>query len=131
MKIKNNVILALANVGGQNITASTISAEHAYKVIKFRRAISKAFEEIVAKEKELIKDCELEIGDGGKLSGKNEDIKRFGEIRQKLYEDESDLGDIKTVPFEAWHEIKKENKSLQNAFIEDSLEGIIWEAPTI
>lgn len=128
-KIKNRIIVALINAGCSNITAMTIEAAHAYKVIKFRRAILKAFEEIVEKEKELIRECSLEVGERGVLNGSPDDIKKFNELREELYTDESEI-DSKTIPFESWHELQKENKCLVSAPVEDALEGILWETPT-
>lgn len=127
-KLKNNIIVALVNMGGTALTASTINVADAYKVIKFRRSLKKAFDEIADKERDILKDLGIEVGDGGKLSGDEEKIKRFSELQKALYEDQSEI-ESKTMPYETWHELQKENKPLQNPLIEDALEGILWEAP--
>lgn len=128
-KVKNNIIVSLANAGAIALTATSLPVEDAYKVVKFRRAIKKAFEEIADKEKEFIeKDLKVSIGDNGKLNGTEEQIKRFVDFQKSLYMDESEL-DCKTISYESWHMLQTENKGLQNAFIEDSLEGIFWETP--
>lgn len=129
MKIKNNLLVILAQVGGLNITANNISAADAYKVIKFRRAVAKAFEALGEAEKAIIKDCGLEIAEKGELSGTDEAKAKFCKLQAELYNDEADLGDIKTITFESWHELKKENKALANAYVEDNLEGVLWNAP--
>lgn len=129
MKLKNNIIVALAQVGALNLNATALDAAHAYKVIKFRRAISKAFGELQEAEKGIIKDCGLEISADGKLEGPDEAKEKFAKLQKELYEDEADLGDIKTIPYEQWHALKKENKGLADAFVEDSLEEVLWNAP--
>ena len=129
MKIKNQLVLALVSNGVLNITATALNASQAYKIIKFRREVRKAFDELSEKEKDFIKDLGLEIGENGKLEGKEDDIKKFGEFQQALYEDEVELGDIKAMPYDAWHELQKENKALAIPFIEDGLENILWAAP--
>ncbi len=129
MKLKNNIIVALAQVGCLNITANTLSAADGYKVIKFRRAVAKAFEALGEAERAIIKDCGLEIADKGELTGKDEDKAKFRKLQSELYADEADLGDIKAVSYESWHLLKNENKGLGNAFVEDSLEGGLWNAP--
>lgn len=127
-KLKNNIIVALVNMGGTALTASTINVADAYKVIKFRRSLRKAFDDIADKERDILKDLGIEVGEGGKLSGDEEKIKRFSELQKTLYEDQSEI-ESKTMPYETWHELQKENNSLQNPIIEDALEGILWEAP--
>lgn len=129
MKLKNNIIVALAQVGALNLNATALDAAHAYKVIKFRRAVAKAFEELQEAEEGIIKDCGLEIADKGELTGTDEAKAKFAKLQRELYEDEADLGGIKTIPYEQWHLLKQENKGLANAFVEDSLEGILWNAP--
>lgn len=127
-KVKNNIIVSLANAGAMELTATTLPVEDAYKIVKFRRAIKKAFDEIAEREKEGIKDFNLEVLKDGKVNGKGEDIKKFIEFQKALYDDESEL-DCKTISYESWHMLQTENKGLQNAFIEDPLEGIFWETP--
>lgn len=129
MKLKNNIIVALAQVGALNLNTTALEAAHAYKVIKFRRAVAKAFEELQEAEKGIIKDCGLEIAADGKLEGPDEAKAKFAKLQKELYEDEADLGDIKAIPFEQWHALKSENKGLANALVEDALEGVLWNAP--
>lgn len=129
MKLKNNIIVELALAGALNLNTTALDAAHAYKVIKFRRAVSKAFGELQEAEKGIIKDCGLEISAGGELEGEDEAKAKFAKLQEELYEDEADLGDIKAIPFGQWHALQQENKGLANAFVEDSLEGILWNAP--
>lgn len=129
MKIKNQLALALVSNGVLNITATTLSASEAYKIVKFRREVRKAFDEMSEKEMEFIKDLGLEIGEKGKLDGKEDDIRKFGEFQKTLYDDDVELGDIKAMPFDAWHDLQKENKVLAVPFIEEALENILWTAP--
>lgn len=128
MKLKNQIIVALINAGCSSITAMTIEAASAYRVIKFRRSIAKAFEGIVEKEMELVKDCNLGLGEKGVLNGNPADIKRFDALRAELYKDEQEI-ETNAISFDLWHELQKENKCLVNPLIEDALEGVLWVAP--
>lgn len=129
MKLKNNIIIALVSNGALNITANDLDAGQAYKVIKFRRAIQKAFEALQEAEKAIITECNLEIGEKGILNGEDADKEKFGKLRTELYNDETEIGEVKSLPYADWHLLKKENKSLGNAYIEDNLEGVLWTAP--
>lgn len=129
MKLKNNIIVALVNNGALNITANGLDAGQAYKVIKFRRAIQKAFEALLEAEKAIIADCGLEIGEKGVLNGSDESKEKFGKLRTELYADEAEIGEVKSLPYADWHKLKGENKGLANAYIEDNLEGVLWTAP--
>lgn len=129
MKLKNNIIIALVSNGALNITANDLDAGQAYKVIKFRRAIQKAFEALQEAEKAIITECNLEIGEKGILNGEDADKEKLGKLRTELYNDETEIGEVKSLPYADWHLLKKENKSLGNAFIEDNLEGVLWTAP--
>ena len=58
--MKNIDIINLANGGILAITANDLDAAHAYKVIKFKKAVKKAFESIVESEKEILKEAGIE-----------------------------------------------------------------------
>lgn len=125
MKLKNNVVLILANNGGLNLTANTLNANEAYNVIKFRRGIAKVLNMLQESEKEILKECNLEISNKGSLNGSEEDKIKFIKLRTELYNDESEIGEINSLQYPSWHLLKNENKILGDAFIEDNLEGIL------
>ena len=128
MKLKNYIILSIQRTD-KPITANTLDAVSAYKVIKFRRAIQEASKRIVDAEKELLSQCNLTIKDKGAIDGKPEDIERFVALRMELYQDESEVGDVNTIPYTEWHKLKNENSTLATPIVEDTLENILWEAP--
>lgn len=129
MKLKNSIIIALVSNGALNITANDLDAGQAYKVIKFRRAIQKAFEALQEAEKAIIADCNLEIGEKGVLNGEDADKEKFAKLRTELSADETEIGEVKSLPYADWHKLKGENKGIANAYIEDNLEGVLWTAP--
>ena len=130
MKIKNSTIIALARCGALNINSSEISASEAYKVLKFRRAIQKAFAELQEGEKAIVAQCNLTVTDKGALEGAESDKARFGQMQTTLYADEQEIGEMKPVSYENWHTLQQSNKGLCDPYVEDELENILWIAPT-
>lgn len=139
-------ILNLANAGILSITANDLDAAHAYKVLKFKKAVKKAFEGIMESEREILKEAGIEdaaafdkerkelIESGGnpkRLEEMNKQLSRVLELRGNLYKEDVEL-DCKAIPFEQFHALQCENKDLDhkplNTF-EDLLEGVLWEAP--
>ena len=128
MKLKNQLIKALSESGLENTTDHELSAANAYKVIRFRDEVAKAYKEMEDKRQKLVKDAGIE--DGQKfderrmeLEGKEKrteaeqkeldemtgKLNKFGELYNELLNDESELN-IKTIPFEEYHALAKENK---------------------
>lgn len=139
-------ILNLSNAGILSITANDLDAAHAYKVLKFKKAVKKAFESIMESEREIIKEAGIEdaaafdkerkeLMESGsnpkRLEEMNKQLSRVLELRANLYKEEVEL-DCKVLPFEQFHALQRENKDLDhkpmNTF-EDLLEGVLWEAP--
>lgn len=143
--MKNIDILNLQHFGVLAITANDLDAAHAYKVIGFKRAVKKAFDNIVEAEKEILKEVKIEDPqafdkerDELKKSGSNpkrlaeldKTFDRYNELRKKLYEEDAKL-DCKTMPYEQFHVLQHENKGMKpqtlNIF-EEVLEGVLWAA---
>lgn len=144
--MRNNDIFNLATNGVLQISANDLDAAQAYKVLKFKRAVKKAFEDIAESEKELLKDAGIEDAvafdkerkelveskeNHERLTEMDKQFNRFLELRENLYNEEVGL-DCKTIPFEQFHLLQKENKELKNKplnVFEDILEGVLWAAP--
>lgn len=148
--MKKSEIILLVNAGVQAITNHDLSTEHAYKVVKFRKAINNAYEAIAKDEETLRKDAGIEDpqafdkelkelreskADEKRLAELEAQLKRFLELRNEMIKEDVNL-DTKTMPYEAWHTLQNENKAvgepkrdLLSGFVEDLLEGILWEAP--
>ena len=145
--MKKGDIFNLVNNGILDITANELDAAHAYKVVKFKRAIKNAFDGIVEAEKDML--AEVKIDDATafddemealKKSGENPEklsemeasLKRLNEMRANVLKEEAELGDVKTMPYEQFHLLQRENARLPrrplNAF-EELLEGCLWAAP--
>lgn len=145
--MKNYDILNLVNAGTLAITANELGAEHAYKIHKFKKALRNAFDAIADSEKELLKEAGIEDGAAfdkerkelrdskdnlERLAELDKQFERFSELRANLYNEDAKLESIKTMPFEAFHELQKENKGLDNKplnFFEELLEGVLWAEP--
>ena len=158
MKLKNVIIKNLVENGLENTTDHEISAAHAYKVFKFRDEVSKAYKEMEDKRQKLVKDAGIE--DGQKFDERRKELEgkerteaeqkeyddilaklnKFGELYNELLNDESDLN-VKTIPFEEYHALAKENKRTPVRLGKDPLyidfftvfrsvlKGILWEEP--
>ena len=144
--MKNIDILNLANAGVLEITTNDLDAAQAYKVLKFKKAVRKAFEGIMESEREIIKEAGIEdavafdkerkeLRENGsnheRLAELDKQFSRFMELRNNLYKEDVEL-DCKVMPYEQFHILQKENKDVQgkplNVF-EDVLEGVLWEEP--
>ena len=140
-------ILNLANAGVFSVSANTLDAAHAYKVVKFKSAVRKAAVAIDEQQKELTKEAGIEDpqafdkeraelvkskANPERLEQLNVQFKRLLELREKFYNDDVELEGVKTIPYEQFHLVQQENKDLKskplNAF-EDLLEGVLWAAP--
>ena len=158
MKLKNSIIKSLVENGLESTTDHEISAAHAYKVFKFRDEVAKAYKEMDDKRQKLVKESGIE--DGAKfderkkeLDGKerteaeqkeldemNAKLNKFAELYNELLNDESDLN-VKTIPFEEYHALAKENMRTPVRLGKDplyidfftvfrpALKGILWEEP--
>lgn len=145
--MKKGDIFNLVNSGILDITANLLDAAHAYKVVKFKRSIKNAFNGIVEAEKDMLAEVKIEDAtafdqemdalkksgeDPEKLSDMEARLKRLNEMRANVLKEEADLGEIKTMPYDQFHILQRENAGLQrrplNAF-EELLEGYLWTAP--
>ena len=122
MKLKNSIIKSLVENGLDNTTDHDLSAAHAYKVFKFKDEIAKAYKEIEGKRQKLVKDILGEDFDAKRKEAKegtpeydelNEKFTKFIGLYNELMDDESEVN-IKTIPFEEYHLLARENK--QTAF---------------
>ena len=131
--MKNYEILALINNGALSITDHTIPTAHAIKVYRFKKSLNALYKKLVEDEGELIKQNNLEVKEG-RLDGKPENLKRFAELQNELYNEEVAI-ECKTMPYDAWHALKVENKAVEiNGATKDvltpmeaMLEGVLWE----
>lgn len=153
--MKNLDILVMINSGIGNITNYELSAANAYKVMKFRNIVSKKYDEIQDLEKKILTDVGID-------DPQNFDI-RFKQLREKedLTEEERnelteltnkynswikartdmlntdvELEGVKTISFEDWHNLRKENRPTDenkvnplNNYVESILENVLWKAP--
>lgn len=150
-------ILNLLNLGFGQVTNHNLPVEHAYKVVKMRKALSNAFEAIQKDEEAIRKDAGIENPEEfdkelkalretekrtpeqeTKLKEMNEKLNRFFALRSEMLNEDITLEGVKAMPYEAWHELQKENAEkefngkkldLLSGYVEDTLEGVLWEAP--
>ena len=155
--LTNQTVIAMLNMGFSQITSNTLPAEHAYKVLKMRRAVSAAFDKFSEDEDAIRKDAGIENAEKfdaelaalrktekrtkeqeKRLEEMEKMLKRFHDVRAELLKAEAKIEGVKTMPYEAWHLLQQENAekmflgkkvNLLPAFVEDALEGILWVAP--
>lgn len=142
--MKNIDILNIANAGVFSISANTLDAAHAYKVIKFKSAVRKAAIDIDEDQRALAKEAGIEDAaafdkeraelnrtkaDPDRLEKLNAQFNRLLELREAFYNEEAKLDGVKTIPYEQFYALQKENKDLQGKPLDvyaDLLEGILW-----
>lgn len=142
--MKNYELLSLVNAGILDITANELDAAHAYKVLKFKRAVKSSFDKLAEEELSLLREAGIhdpaafdkerkELSESGinpeRLAELDATMARFAALRDNLYKEEAQLDGVKAIPFSQFHLLQKENKELRNkplnAF-EILLEGILW-----
>ena len=155
--MKKQEIVNLVNAGCLSISNHSLDPTHAYKVVKFRKALRSAAD-VVESETEAIRqdvgikdgaafDKELFSLRGAKFRSEDQQKRldemeatflRFKQQRDEMFKEECELKDMKPLPYEEWHKLQAENKEKEIAGrkvdvlsgqIEDLLEGILWEAP--
>lgn len=145
--MKKYEILSLVDAGILGVTAHDLDAAHAYKVLKFKRSVKAAFDELADAESGLLKESGIEdtqafdkeradlIKSGEnpeRLDELNKQFERVNSLREILYKEEVQLEGVKTIPFEQFHLLQKENKDMGNkplnAF-ELLLENVLWAEP--
>lgn len=144
--MKNIDILNLANAGVLEITTNDLDAAHAYKVIKFKAGVKKAYDAVQESDTELLKEVGIkdpaafdkerrELMESKKnpsrLEELNKQYDRLVELRKKLYDEEVEL-DCKTMPFEQFRILQKENSGQKGnplGAFDYLLEGVLWAAP--
>lgn len=145
--MKNIDILNLANTGIFLISANTLDAAHAYKVIKFKGAVRKIAEAVYEEQKAIAKEAGIEDtaafdkeraelrktnSNPERLAELDKQLSRFIELRENFYKEPVELEGVKTIPYEQFFALQKENKDLEKKPLEayaDLLEGVLWAAP--
>ena len=154
--MKNFDIINLVQSGCLGITGLDLDSANAYKVVKFRSALQKAIKKIQELEESMLKEIGIDdpnatdarikelrekgdqISDAEKeeLEGLQAKVKKFNETRMEMLNEDVTLEGVKTMPYEQWHILRKENFSKdKNApgpidnYVESVLEGVLWRAP--
>lgn len=144
-------IINLVNAGVPGITNLTLDGKHAYKVLKFRRAILAVHGQIRDDFSAIFKEAGIEdpqafdkeLAELNALSSRTpEQEARLAEldktfVRYKALEGEMLKEEVKLdcvpMPYEDFHALQKENEktcsALTHGYIEDVLEGVLWTAP--
>ena len=155
MSMKNLDILIMINSGIGNITNYDLSAANAYKVMKFRNIVTKKFEEIQEKEKQLLEDAGItdpqtfdarfkELrekedrtdAENSELDELNTKYDKWNQNRIDMLNSDVVLDGVKTISFDDWHALRKENRPKDekstdplNNYVESILENVLWKAP--
>lgn len=153
--MKNLDILIMINSGVNNITNYDLSAASAYKVMKFRNIVVKKYDEIQEKEKQILSDAGITDPQAFDIRYKtlreaetrtdeeNAELKELDEkyntwikARTDMLNADIELEGIKTISYEDWHLLRKENRPKDdktvdplNNYIESILENVLWKAP--
>ena len=153
MKLKNNIIISLMNMGISATTEHDVPVKDAYKAYAFRHAIEKANKDLEDKRQGLVKSAGIEDGqkfdermkelrkkgelteeEKKELAEMERKLKKFNDLYNELLNDESEIGSIKVMSYESYHALAKENRSKDGkpdifSLLAGELEGVLWEAP--
>jgi hypothetical protein len=142
--MKNIEIINLANSGVFSISANTLDAPHAYKVIKFKSAVRNAAIAADDALRMLAKEAGIEDAvafdnertalnrtkaNPERLAEMNKQFQRLMELRENFYNEDAPLEGVKTIPYDQFFALQKENKDIQGKPLDvyaDLLEGILW-----
>lgn len=145
--MRNIDILNLAKADIFSVSANTLEAAHAYKVVKFKGAVRKIAEAIDEEQKAIAKEAGIEDtaafdkeraelrktnSNPERLAELDKQLGRFIELRENFYKEPVELEGVKTIPYEQFFALQKENKDLEGKPLEayaDLLEGVLWAAP--
>lgn len=144
-------IINLVNAGVPGITNLTLDGKHAYKVLKFRRALLAVHGQLRDEFSAIFKEAGIEdpqafdkernelhaisprTPDEEKRMAELDAIfARYKELEGEMLKEEVKL-DCVPMPYEDFHALQKENEkicpALAHGYIEDVLEGVLWTAP--
>ena len=154
--MKNIDIIALANCGVLSITAHDIPAAHAYKVLKFKRAVKASMAAFQDAERAIFHDCgvsdvagfnarlnelrekQRSEDENAELHSMEKKIQEIQGLQNELREEDITLAGVKTMPYDVWHDLQNENKSVEisgktidvlSGDVEEVLEGVLWDSP--
>jgi hypothetical protein len=151
--MKKSEVLVMNNLGFLLTTTNTLTAEHAYKLLKAKKIFAKIGESVDERRKDCLKECGLdseekqkelsEIEKGAKVADKKMQaaLDKFRDMYNMCLDEEADLKEIKAVPYSEWHAFLKENTSVlvdaqkgirvpfNPGTLEWSFENILWKAP--
>lgn len=153
--MKNLDILIMINSGINNITNYDLSAANAYKIMKFRNILVKKYEEIQEKERQILNDACIDDPQAfderyktlnetenrtdeqnAELADLNSKYNAWIKARTDMLNTDVELEGVKTISFEDWHTLRKENRPKDekatdplNNYVESILENVLWKAP--
>ena len=154
--MKKQDIIILSRLGVPAIPNHDLSVAHAYKVVKFRKALQGALETIGKDEDALQKDAGIEAPETfdkelddlrknkhrtqeeqARLDEMEAKLKRFIDLREEMLKEEVTL-DCKSLPYEEWFKLQRENRDKEvggvkrdilSGWVEDTLQGVLWNEP--
>ena len=156
--MKNLEVTTMIEGGILNLTAHSLDVAHAYKLAKFKSELKKTFNQFISDNNALLQEVGIEDPDffdtrRAELLGKeplnkpekqelaemNAKLTRLSAMRNSLGNEPVTLDGVKTMPYEQWFLLQKENKdkclTIDGKSIEiltlaePVLEGVLWAAP--
>lgn len=157
--MKKQDVITLIGLGLLSVSAHELGPEQAYKVFQMKRSFERAHKAIseesdaILKESGIDEDFRQKVADINNKGANKEALTieerewitkansmqlRADKLLRKMYEAEATLDPIKTVSFETWRELQKENRAKEiNGKTMDILGGqaemlladIFWQAP--
>lgn len=154
--MKNIDIINIANAGVLNITAHDLDVAQSYKVFKFKKWVRNTLKSIQDDEKDLLAEVgitdapafdqrrsellakeERTAEEQTELDKLNGQAEGYFNRQNELYNEEV-TREVKAMPYESWKKLQDENRAVEvngkatdvlMGYVEDVLEGVLWEAP--
>lgn len=126
--MKNERIVQLTQSGVLAITSASLPYEESYKVLVTRRGLKAAAEKVSLAERELLKECGVDVASDNSLIGDEKDIERFVGMHKIFLQEDTEVK-VCPVSYRWWHELQRENECLRSAAVEDALENVMWLCP--
>lgn len=163
--MRNLDIWKLHVLGLQAATSHDVTPAHAYKLTRLKKEVRDAVKKIVDAEQEILKDEAVNLEDLAATETKLKDMrkrmseltseqkKEYDDLKERLdryrgmhdalMEDDTPLQGVRTMPYEAWHQLQAENRSktvmmngrpvngvdIFSGELEYILEDVLWTAP--
>jgi hypothetical protein len=122
--MKKKDIVTIVGRGFLSATAHCLPAEQFYKWHRFRKCVSTAFQDLVAQEKDLMQECNIDP----RGNNKKKDEERYNKVYAAILDEEARLELPDKIPFEYYKLVYDENRTDKgDVFASFDIEDVMLE----